>query len=885
MAAPSPRIQVAPSIVLVACLLLSIGLLWAWVFGTIAQEKAQIDKEMRTSALAQAKAYAEQLDRSLSQIDYLLLSLKFHWLETRGNVKLERQVAAGLIPDENRLIVSVVDRNGCLVTSTIPIAGNTPCIDKTPHFLEHQRNAGAGLLISDPLIGMRTKQPKIVLSRRLEDARGNFDGLVVVAIDPDYLVSFRDASNADLNDFIAVRKSSGVFLAAKTPADKTARSPMADSHTDFTRAAGVGIAPAARFYDHIPRMVAWEKVRGYPVFSMAGISIPARMNAFAPRERELMTMLAVGTLFLVLLAVGTVFYSRWRSEKKQYAKDVRDAYRIATENTQDSFYILRPVHDVAGNITDFMVEDCNEQGAVNQGIERERLMGMSLNALYANGEVVNPLPEFRRAMELGYLEDELYIPKRTAHPPRWVHRRMAKSGIGLAITVKDISAVKAHEERLEQMAHTDALTSLPNRHWLSQYLPTAIEHARGTRKFLSLLFVDLDGFKLLNDTLGHAAGDELLTAAALRLKGVLRPMDSAVRLGGDEFMLVLESITGEGEVAAIAERIIERLQEPFVVAGGHAHTVKASIGISVFPSDGDDAPTLLKNADIAMYAAKEAGKGDYRFFHPHLSDLLVRKLNWQKELKHAIEHGELLLYYQPRVHAATGEITSLEALVRWAHPQRGMVPPDEFIPFAEETGLIVPLGEQVIHLACRQIAQWRKDGLPLVPVAINVSPRQINGGSVSSSFHYCMNAYAIEPALLEAEVTESEMVGESKVAAAEIAALQRMKINLYVDDFGTGYSSLSQLQRLDMQGLKVDRAFTSQLAKPAGVELFRAIVSMAHAIDMLVVAEGVETGEQMRTLRELGCNELQGYIISKPVPQAEAAALLRQKVLFPQKQA
>ncbi|MBK4736165.1 bifunctional diguanylate cyclase/phosphodiesterase [Noviherbaspirillum pedocola] len=861
--------------------MLFIGLLWAWVFGTIAQEKARIDKEMRASVSAQAKAYAEQLDRTLSQIDYLLLSLKFHWGETHGNVKLERQVAAGLIPDENKLIVSIVDRHGCLVTSTTPFDRKTPCISKTAHFLEHQRNANAGLLISDPLIGMRTKQPKIVLSRRLEDARGMFDGIVIVAIDPDYLVSFRDASAADRDDFIAVRKSDGVFLAAKTPADKSARGPMADSYTDFTRDSGVGIAPKERFYDHIPRVVAWQKVRGYPVFSMAGMSIPARNEAFAPRKRELVMILAIGTLFLVLLAAAATLYTRWRNQQRKYRSEVRDAYRIATENTQDAFYILRPVQDAAANITDFVIEDCNDQGAVNQGIERDRLVGMTLSQLYGNGEVANPLPEFRRAMEVGYLEDEIYVPKRTAHPPRWVQRRMAKTGVGLAITVKDISTIKEHEARLEQLAHTDALTSLPNRHWLTQYLPRAIERVQHAHRPLSLLFVDLDDFKLLNDTLGHAAGDELLSAAAMRLQGVLRPTDSAVRLGGDEFMLVLESIDGESDAATIANRIIERLREPFVVAGGHAHTIKASIGISVFPRDGDNMQTLMKNADIAMYSAKEAGKGGYRFFDAHLSDQLVRRLNWQKELKHAIEHEELLLHYQPRVDAVTGEITSLEALVRWKHPEHGMVPPDAFISVAEETGLIVPLGEQVIHQACRQLAQWRRDGIPLVPVAVNVSARQINGGSVSSTVHYCMKAYAIEPALLEIEITESETVAGSKIAAEEIAALQRMELSLYVDDFGTGYSSLSQLQHLDMQGLKVDRAFTSQLAKPSGVELFRAIVSMAHAIDMLVVAEGVETVEQLHTLQALGCNEIQGYFISKPVPPDNAAALIQRKKLFP----
>jgi len=450
------------------------------------------------------------------------------------------------------------------------------------------------------------------------------------------------------------------------------------------------------------------------------------------------------------------------------------------------------------------------------------------------------------------------------------------------VTLRDISDMKAHEEEMVRLANADPVTFLPNRHWLMSALPAALERARAGHGLLAVLFVDLDDFKNLNDTLGHATGDELLRAAALRFKDLVYPGDSIVRLGGDEFTIVLESARTEDEVRAVAERILAALRDPVVMADGSRHAVQASIGISLFPRDGDDGANLLKHADIAMYAAKAAGKGTYHFFQASLSERLVTRLTRLAELRHAIEADQLELYYQPRVCGDSGEMSSMEALVRWRHPLRGLIPPDDFIPLAEEHGLIVALGELVIAKACAQLAEWRAENLPVMPLSINVSARQIDKGCVSAFLAACMAKHGIDITQIEVEITESGTVGKEPAACAELAAVRALGVKLYVDDFGTGYSSLSQLKELDMDGLKVDQSFTARLANgPEDLAFFTAIVSMAHAIGMRVVAEGVETAEQLRILQELRCDEVQGYYVSAPVAAADAALLMQKRFLFP----
>jgi diguanylate cyclase (GGDEF)-like protein len=461
---------------------------------------------------------------------------------------------------------------------------------------------------------------------------------------------------------------------------------------------------------------------------------------------------------------------------------------------------------------------------------------------------------------------------------------VVRTSVGVAVTLRDITESKSHQKALLQMANADVVTSLPNRHWLINYLPKAIANAHAEDRLLAVMFVDLDDFKNINDTQGHAAGDELLKAAAQRLKDVIAPEDRIARLGGDEFTIIIQSAQTRDGVVSMAERVIDALASPYAAGRGvRPHVVHASVGISLYPQDGMDGETLLKLADIAMYAAKSNGKKTYRFFDPSLEHRLITRLSREAALKLAIERKELVLHYQPRVNGNTGEITSMEALVRWIHPEAGLIPPNEFIPMAEQTGLIVPLGTEVIRMTCEQLALWKEQGLPLVPISVNVSAQQIDTGTISAVLAEALTSSGLDASLLEVEVTESATVAEAGIAASELAAIQKSGIKVYVDDFGTGYSCLAQLKRLDMDGLKIDQAFTSQLLNGrADAALFEAIVAMAHALEMRVVAEGVETAEQLAALQALGCDEVQGYYISKPVPAPNAGHLLQKRFLFPE---
>ena len=855
--------------------------LWSGAFWMMENEKRAISQRAFAHASAQARAYAEQLDRIIGQIDYIMLSLKYHWQKSAGDVLLEEQVKQGLVPAAAGLSITIVDRRGMPVTSTLALGRNEASVRERDYFQAH-RAKDQGLLFSKPTDGLRMKRPVLMLSRRLDDAQGAFDGLIVVAIEPAYLTSIADYTGLGKGDFMAARRADGIFLAARMIAVAPTAGPVLKDDPVLTAPAGLEKMPGSRFVDGRARYVGWHHARNYPMVGLVGLAEQNLMAAYEDRQRELQLIALAGSILLLLVAGTGMGYSALRVLRREYAREVEAAYRLATESAREGFYMLRPLYDGQRQVVDLLIEDCNERGAFYRGLPRAQLLGKRLSATAPVLFQSHMLPACRVAMEKGFYEDEVYVPSHETRQPQWLQRRLERSGMGLAVTLRDITDSKLQQEAMHRLANADPVTMLPNRHWLMSHLPAALEQARSAGTLLAVMFVDLDDFKNVNDTLGHAAGDELLRAAALRFKALVRPGDSIARLGGDEFTIILASAHSEEDVLHVAGRLIAALRDPITIGGGTRHTVQASIGISLFPRDGDDGSALLKHADIAMYAAKTAGKGNYCLYRPSLSDILLQRLTRQAELRQALEADEFELYYQPRVDVASGEMTSMEALVRWRHPQRGLIPPDDFIGLAEENGLIVPLGEQVIAKACAQLAQWRDAGLPVVPLSVNVSARQIDRASVSACLAGCMARHGIDPSQIEVEITESATVAQEGMAAAELAAIRALGVKLYVDDFGTGYSSLSQLKRLDMDGLKVDQSFTAQIANgPEDLAFFTAILAMAHAIGMRVVAEGVETAQQLHLLQQLHCDEAQGYYVSPPVPAQALAALLTRRFLFP----
>jgi diguanylate cyclase (GGDEF)-like protein len=431
------------------------------------------------------------------------------------------------------------------------------------------------------------------------------------------------------------------------------------------------------------------------------------------------------------------------------------------------------------------------------------------------------------------------------------------------------------DERIEYLASHDSLTGLPNREMFNGLLRHTIEAAQRHGRKFSLLFIDLDRFKVINDSLGHEAGDALLVEVGHRLRGTLRASDVVARLGGDEFVVILGETGERGDIEKIAGEVLSTLSQPLQLSGHECHTT-ASIGIALYPSDGIDAQTLTKNADMAMYLAKEDGKNGYRFFNRDVKVQSIERLTLETALRRALERDQFSLHYQPKVDMLTGQITGVEALLRWEHPDFGMVSPMQFIPLAEETGLIVPIGRWVVKQACLQNMAWQRRGLRPVSMAVNLSPRQFADPHLLQDVDEALLASGMSPVLLQLEVTESMVMRNVPRAIRVLDAIQSRGIRIAIDDFGTGHSSMSLMKQFPIDTIKIDRSFVRDLAEdPEDQAIAQAIISMGKALGMTVVAEGVETAEQQAFLREHGCDEIQGFIFSRPVPARELAELLR----------
>jgi diguanylate cyclase (GGDEF)-like protein/PAS domain S-box-containing protein len=442
---------------------------------------------------------------------------------------------------------------------------------------------------------------------------------------------------------------------------------------------------------------------------------------------------------------------------------------------------------------------------------------------------------------------------------------------------QDITERKLDEEHIHYIANHDALTALPNRAMFSDVLGMAIQNGRRYNRGFAVLFIDLDRFKNINDTLGHDAGDKLLQEMGLRITQTVRTSDVVARLGGDEFVVLVQEVTEPKQVESVARKVLSALVHPATVQGQECR-MTASIGICMYPSEAQDEVALMKGADIAMYRAKEDGKNNYKFYSQEMNVHSFERLALETSLRRGLERNEFLLHYQAKLHLNTGLITGVEALVRWQHPDMGLVPPAQFIPLAEETGLIVPLGKWVLHTACSQGVAWQKQGLPPLHIAVNLSARQFADDDLVGDIAQALKSTGLPPHLLELELTESMVVQNSERAGRVLREIKAMGVRLAIDDFGVGYSSLTHLKRFPIDTLKVDRSFIRDVPKDAEDKaITEAIIAMGKSLNLTVVAEGVETQEQQAFLKEHACDEMQGFFFSKPIPGEAFAELLRQR--------
>jgi diguanylate cyclase (GGDEF)-like protein len=436
--------------------------------------------------------------------------------------------------------------------------------------------------------------------------------------------------------------------------------------------------------------------------------------------------------------------------------------------------------------------------------------------------------------------------------------------------------LEAANRQLRHVATHDALTGLPNRVLLDDRLSQAMARADRDGEPCAILLLDLDRFKLVNDSLGHRAGDELLKEVAHRLSGVVRGADTLARLGGDEFVLIVSGAAQRADVDSIARRVVEVLEPPVRIAGVDIHA-SPSIGIATYPADGATAEAMIAHADAAMYSAKQSGLGNIRYFERGMNSTIEDRIRLESDLRGALALGQFELHYQPKIDATSGLIHGAEALIRWHHPERGTVPPAEFIPLAEESGQIAAIGAWVLREACRQARAWQDAGLAPIRVAVNVSPTQFRRGDLVALIADALAAAQLDPSYLEIELTESAVMTDPEESIAILEHLSRMGVLVSVDDFGTGYSSMSYLRRLPIDKLKIDRCFINEvMSRPEDAAIVRAIVSLAHSLRLKVVAEGVETAEQLGFLQALGCDQYQGFHYSAALPARDFEALARQ---------
>jgi diguanylate cyclase (GGDEF)-like protein len=443
----------------------------------------------------------------------------------------------------------------------------------------------------------------------------------------------------------------------------------------------------------------------------------------------------------------------------------------------------------------------------------------------------------------------------------------------------DLSEQKATEEKIRHVAHHDALTGLPNRLHLQIGLEQIIAAAKRENQEVAVMFIDLDRFKVINDTLGHNIGDGLLVEVAHRLSDCVRESDLLARLGGDEFVVALSGDDAVNAAAQVAEKIIDRLAEPCRIEGHVLHSTP-SIGISLYPHDGDSIESLMKTADTAMYHAKSKGRNNFQFFSPEMNLSSVARLQLEGSLHHALEHGEFAVHYQPQVEIVSGRLVGAEALIRWQHPERGMISPLEFIPLAEENGMILPIGTWVLRDVCRQIKAWRELGLTGLRFAVNLSPRQFHQENLVGKIISILREFDVPASALELEITEGSVMENADTAVSLLNQMNQHGLSIAIDDFGTGYSSLSYLKRFPVSKLKIDRSFVMDIpGDPDDSAIAIAVIQLARSLGLKTVAEGVETAEQRQFLSDQGCDMLQGYWYSKPLDAAsfEAFALHAEK--------
>jgi diguanylate cyclase (GGDEF)-like protein/PAS domain S-box-containing protein len=851
--------------------LLLLAAMWTLTFHFIAAERASANQAALDAVHEMGDTYEAQLSRNLSNIDQSLKILKFAVQTNGAGGAMQSLASKGLLPSGLVFVVSVADRDGQIIASNPPAPHIS--VASEAYFEFHRNNrtdTSAPVYVSRVLRDAANPEPHLHLTRRLDDARGRFAGVVIVEADPAYFTSGYERTRHGDRGILAMVGDDGVARALRQ--GDTVSWDQRLQPDPIERPLAASISPL----DGALRYTAIRQVNGFPVAAVVALDGAEQM---APFERHRRTWLwaASGVSVLLVALVTLVCIWSWQLTRSQRRiRRAQSTFAAAAEASLDGFFVMQSVLDADGTITDFEIEATNGRAQAITGLPREVLEGGRLLQLMPSYRDNGIFDDMVKAVLLGGMREAEWRGSTPRTRDTWMHRQVVAVEGGVVAIVRDITERKRAEERIAHMAHHDALTGLPNRSLLGDRLDQAILHAQRKRRCVAVAFIDLDGFKLVNDGLGHKAGDALLKVVGERMQACLSGDDTLGRFGGDEFVIILSDLDDQAlGVTPVLEKIRQAVREPVQVEGQQVQ-VSCSMGVVMYPRDGVDPTTLMMNADAAMYRAKELGSNNFQFYTSEMNASVEEKLVLLEGLRQALDGDQFRLVYQPKVDLRSGRVFGVEALLRWHHPEQGMISPLRFIGLAEESGLIVAIGDWVLRTACRQSMAWRAAGLPPLSMSVNVSPRQFEEKALVARVAAALADSGLDAPSLELEVTESLIMRDLAQSVGTMGELKAMGVALSIDDFGTGYSSLSALKSFPISSLKIDKSFISELADNADDQaIAMAVISLGHKLNLRVIAEGVETEQQMRFLRENDCDEMQGYLFSPPVKPEHIADLLR----------
>ncbi len=851
---------------------LLIATLWAGIGAKYVDNRASDVSGAQRDNENFALLFEENVLRSIGEMDKALLYLRRLLQNTKGTIDFPAAVGTTDILSELIVQVAIIDERGIMRASNVgPQPAPATDLSDREHFLFHLKSAEDKLFISKPLIGRASGKWSVQLTRRFHKPDGAFGGVIVASFNPEHFAKFYGRINLGLGAAFTLVGIDGVVRATGGNAETKYALGQDLRGTELMARVAADVSGSYRDESRksgAPRLSAVRRVAGHPL--AVNVSVPEQ-SILRESQANLHLMIFAGVALSLMIAAVT-----WQARKSELAVQ-RNSRQLRLTLAHMSQGIIMVTKDMS-------IPIINAKCVELLNLPREFLSSPPrfdelIAFLDRRGEYAKmALPDNLGPLEFYGPQDaagqfELYERVRPDGTVLEVRSARLDDG-GFVRTFSDITRRKQAQMEADRLASEDVLTGLANRRVLSETLDElTLAHCLSDPKAIerfTILCLDLDRFKAVNDAHGHAVGDKLLQAVAQRMKQMTRGTDLVARLGGDEFAVLLASGEQQPTAEAVACRLVEALSRPYEL-DGHQILIGASIGIAVGPADGRTTNELLIAADLALYAAKAAGRGTYRFFDRQMNEEIKGRRQIETDLRDAITRGQLELYYQPIINLRQNTISGFEALARWIHPIDGPIPPDKFIPIAEDSGLILPLGEWALREACSQAILWPDN----VSVAVNLSPLQFASPGLAVMVERVLGETGLAPQRLELEITEGLLMRNTEATIATLHRLKDIGLRIAMDDFGTGYSSLSYLQSFPFDRIKVDRSFVSQLgANSTSSTVVRAVVDIATSRGMQTTAEGVETKEQRAALEALGCDEAQGYLLGRPVPVEQVATLI-----------